>query len=183
MDKGLVYLDPHVGEPQRLPSAPLTLKAIRSWEWSLWDTFDPLALGVVSWEMCRQQSDDLFYHGRHNTPRSSPFWVSEECLRASHPVLVLDSAKDVVDGDLGQSEIGLCFAGLRKVPWGSFADCAKSSVQILLRESNFQHGFLPLALLKERLTATQVASSIWMCSWTRKRMSFILVTLYFTKCL
>ena len=77
-------------------------------------------------------------------PCFDPLWVSGERLRAPHPGLVIDGAEGMVNEDLERSEIDLHFAGLRRVPWGWFVDCTRSSV-LVLRESNLRLWLLPLA--------------------------------------
>ena len=77
-------------------------------------------------------------------PCFDPLWVSGERLRAPHPRLVIDGAEGMVNEDLERSEIDLHFASLRRVPWGWFVDCTRSSV-LVLRESNLRLWLLPLA--------------------------------------
>jgi len=45
--------------------------------------------------------------------RSGTLWVRCEWFRTSHSRLVLDGAKDLVDGELERSEIDICAVSLR----------------------------------------------------------------------
>jgi len=105
--------------------------------------------------------------------------------QAPDPRLVLHRIEDVIDEYPEWDEVGLCFTSL--TGFSSTPSCLVNGGGIVTRilpRGGYGLGFSTSGpCLGGQLDAAQIASSIWMyfCAWTR--ISPILVTSFFTRCL